>query len=199
MADDALPYCVATDLHIEGPTLRLCPLRRHDLISIMHWRNAQLDVLRQSDPLSEADQLRYWQTILLPDAQQRHPKQLLLAILKGELLIGYGGLVHIDWPAGRGEVSFLVSPRLASDTALYADIFKEFLVVLKQVAFGDLGFASLFTETYAIRPYHTAVLEAAGFKRTHEAEEPIIIGGRPVARLFHECSLPDAERQRDRT
>jgi RimJ/RimL family protein N-acetyltransferase len=121
-------------------------------------------VLRQAEPLTAAQQEGYFQRVVLPLFEQEQPGQLLFSLLhKGEL-IAYGGLVHISWPDGRAEVSFLVEPGRATDPKTYRQDFLAHLRLLGQVAFEGLKFNRLFTETYDIRPAHVAILEEAGFR-----------------------------------
>ena len=143
---------------------QLVPIRYEDRESIRAWRNAQLAVLRQPEPLSVAQQDAYFQRVVLPLFEQEQPNQLLFSLLYNGELIAYGGLVHISWPDCRAEVSFLVDPWRATDPATYRHDFLAHLRLLGQVAFEALKFNRLFTETYDIRPAHVAVLEEAEFR-----------------------------------
>lgn len=143
---------------------RLVPIRYEDREPIRAWRNAQLDVLRQAAPLTADQQEAYFQRVVLPLLEQEKPGQLLFSLLHNEELIAYGGLVHISWTDLRAEVSFLVEPTRAAEPATYRQDFRAHLRLLGQVAFEDLKFNRLFTETYDIRPAHIAILEEAGFR-----------------------------------
>ena len=143
---------------------QLVPIRYEDREPIRAWRNAQLEVLRQAEPLTAAQQEAYFQRVVLPLFEQEQPGQLLFSLLHNNELIAYGGLVHLSWPDGRAEVSFLVDPTRAADPATYRQDFRAYLRLLGQVAFEDLKFNRLFTETYDIRPAHVAILEEAGFR-----------------------------------
>ena len=121
-------------------------------------------MLRQAEALTAEQQEAYFQRVVMPLFDQEKPGQLLFSLLhKGEL-IAYGGLVHISWPDGRGEVSFLVDPVRAADADRYRQDFLAHLRLLGRVAFQELRFNRLFTETYDIRPAHVAILEEAGFR-----------------------------------
>ena len=143
---------------------QLVPIRYADREPIRAWRNAQLEVLRQAEPLTAAQQEAYFQRVVLPLFEQEQPGQLLFSLLHNNELIAYGGLVHLSWPDGRAEVSFLVDPTRAADPATYRQDFRAYLRLLGQVAFEGLKFNRLFTETYDIRPTHVAILEEAGFR-----------------------------------
>ena len=143
---------------------RLVPIRYEDREPIRHWRNAQLQVLRQAEPLTAAQQNAYFQRVVLPLFEQQQPDQLLFSLLHEDQLIAYGGLVHISWPDRRAEVSFLADPARAAQPETYRQDFQAHLRLLGQAAFDDLSFHRLFTETYDIRPAHVAILEEAGFQ-----------------------------------
>jgi len=167
--------------------VRLVSLRHQDLRAIMDWRNAQMAVLRQSEPLTPEGQERYWQTAVAPGFVAEQPGQILLSVLEGEGLVAYGGLVHIDWPSRRAEVSFLADPAVAADRDRYGGLFAAYLAALKRLAFDHLGLHRLFTETYDLRPYHVAVLEAAGFAPEGRMVDHVRIEGRFVDSLLHGC------------
>ncbi|GAB2717039.1 hypothetical protein GCM10011495_08460 [Hymenobacter frigidus] len=143
---------------------QLVPIRYEDREPIRAWRNAQLEVLRQAEPLTTEQQEAYFQRVVLPLFEQEQPGQLLFSLLYKNELIAYGGLVHLSWPDGRAEVSFLVDPTRAADPATYRQDFRAHLRLLGQVAFDGLKFNRLFTETYDIRPAHVTILEEAGFR-----------------------------------
>ena len=143
---------------------QLVPIRYDDREPVRAWRNAQLEVLRQAEPLTAEQQAAYFQRVVLPLFEQERPGQLLFSLLHDEQLIAYGGLVHISWPDGRAEVSFLADPGRAAEPATYRQDFRAHLRLLGQVAFEGLKLNRLFTETYDIRPAHVAILEEAGFQ-----------------------------------
>ncbi|HEX8507717.1 MAG TPA: GNAT family N-acetyltransferase [Hymenobacter sp.] len=143
---------------------RLVPIRYEDREPIRAWRNAQLQVLRQAEPLSAEQQDAYFQRVVLPLFEQEQPGQLLFSLLHHDELVAYGGLVHISWLDGRAEVSFLADPARAAEPATYRNDFLAHLRLLGQAAFEGLKFNRLFTETYDIRPAHVAILEEAGFQ-----------------------------------
>jgi len=154
---------------------------------IRQWRNAQMDVLRQKQPLTEDDQTSYYARCIWPTLVDRHPPNILLAFLEDERLIGYGGLVHISWPDQRAEVSFLLDPALASGASDYETRFSTFLLLLKQLAFEDLRLNRLWTETFASRAHHIAVLEANGFRPEGCLRRHVRIAGAWVDSLLHGC------------
>ena len=143
---------------------QLVPIRYEDREPIRAWRNAQLEVLRQAEPLTAEQQDTYFQRVVLPQFEQEQPGQLLFSLLQNDQLVAYGGLVHISWRDLRAEVSFLADPVRAAEPDTYRRDFRAHLRLLGQVAFAELKFNRLFTETYDIRPAHVAILEEVGFQ-----------------------------------
>lgn len=165
----------------------LTPIRERDIFCIKNWRNEQIDVLRQAKPLSDSDQITYYQDVVLPLFSQVRPEQLLFSFLYDGECIGYGGLVHIDWSKKWAEVSFLVDSVRACHAEVYKNDFTVFLSLIKYIAFHELRLEKLTGETYDIRSLHISILEANGFvleKRMKNARE---IKGRLVDSLFHGC------------
>ena len=74
----------------------------------MKWRNEQIYHLRQSELLTEESQERYFQDIVSKLFNQKEPDQLLFSFLKNDKIIGYGGLVHINWTDRNAEISFIM-------------------------------------------------------------------------------------------
>jgi RimJ/RimL family protein N-acetyltransferase len=151
------------------------------------WRNAQMDVLRQSSVISSLQQQSYFETKIWPEMDTLQPSNILMAYLLHDELIGYGGLVHISWEHLRAEVSFLTEPNRAKDAAIYANDQINFLSLMKMLAFDQLGFHRLFTETYDNRQQHIVNLEAAGFSREGVMHAHVRIDGRPVDSIIHGC------------
>lgn len=167
--------------------ITLVPIRQQDLFAVMRWRNAQIDVLRQAAPLTEADQQRYWDQVIEPAFHEAQPRQILVSVLEGEACVAYGGLVHIDWLSRRAEVSFLADTAISADEERHGQLFATYLRALKRVAFDQLGFHRLFTETYDIRPRHVRVLEESGFHAEGRMVDHVRIGERFVDSLIHGC------------
>jgi RimJ/RimL family protein N-acetyltransferase len=156
-----------------------------DIDSIRRWRNAQLDILRQVEPISCDEQVDYFIRHIWPDLGNSQPSNILVTYLVDLVPIGYGGLVHIDWTSKRAEVSFLVAPERAADPDTYETDFYRFLMLIQELAFQNIGLRKLYTETYDIRPHHIAVLEKAGFQRERVLREHISIAGKTVDSIIH--------------
>ena len=156
-----------------------------DIESIRQWRNAQMEVLRQTAVISPEAQEVYFAEQVWPDKSSTQPEQILLAIERDGSLIGYGGLVHIAWQDRRAEVSFLLAPPIEHAPEDRRIVFSNFLRLVQELAFKDLGLSRLWTETYAHRSSHLDTLEAAGFRREGCLRSHVIINNEYVDSLIH--------------
>lgn len=143
----------------------IVPIRNKDKFKIMEWRNQQIYHLRQSKLLTKKDQDLYFKNVVTKLFDEALPSQILFSYLKDDSLVGYGGLVNINWSDQRGEVSFLVDTALKKSVIKYNTYFSTFLFLIKQVAFDDLYFHRIYTETYEFRNKHIKILENNGFVR----------------------------------
>lgn len=170
---------------VEYEQYSIVPLREDDIFLIKSWRNAQMEVLRQKQHLTDSGQYLYYQNIIKPLFGQLLPQQILFSYLKRGICIGYGGLTNIDWESKRAEMSFLMDTKRIEDNELYDSEFSIFITLLKRVIFDDLEFNRLFTETYDIRPIHISVLEKNGFILEGIMKEHVIINNKFVDSLIH--------------
>ena len=154
---------------------------------VRQWRNAQIDILRQSRAITEQEQRKYFDHSVWNDLDALKPRQILFALRYEQMFIGYGGLVHIEWKDEHAEISFLLSPERLSSRESYRMDFSSFLSLLKEVAFSDLELHRLFTATYDIRPVHIKVLEQNGFVREGVIRRHKVIDGAPVDCVLHGC------------
>jgi len=172
-------------------SMTLTTLREADIQQIREWRNAQMDVLRQKAPIGAAEQRRYFQRVVVPGFTAEEPDMILMSLLREGQCCGYTGLTNLDWSARRAEVSFLVDPDRAARPVVYGEDFSSCLVMLKAIAFGELGLNRLFTETYDLRPQHIAVLESQGFELEGCMRDHVMIDGMPVDSLIHAALRED--------
>jgi SAM-dependent methyltransferase/RimJ/RimL family protein N-acetyltransferase len=162
-------------LPVERDGYRFVPLRRADIEALRTFRNAQIDVLRQAEPISPEQQRRWFDEQVRPAHASPRAPMLLASILgPGGDFLGYGGLTNIDWNAQRAEVSFLVDPQRAGDEDVYRADTTAFLAFLADWAFGALGLNRLFAETYAFRDSTIAMLEEAGFRHEGVLREHVV-------------------------
>src|SRR5687767_2986917 len=114
----------------------LVPIRDEDKFQIMQWRNEQIDILRQKRPLTREEQERYFVDVIEKLFTSEHPEQLLFSVLENKILIGYGGLVHIDWDSGNAEISFITATERNVRSDQFIQDWKCFLELVKTIAFG---------------------------------------------------------------
>lgn len=170
---------------LDDGLLQLRAVNRADIEDIRKWRNDQMDVLRQTKPISHEKQVQYFEEDIWPDLLRSEPNQILLAIEKQGELIGYGGLVHISWPYRRAEISFLLSPSLEKDSDVLYEYFTRYLALIQELAFKDLHLHRLTTETYANRAVHIKALEAAGHRNEGRLREHVFVKDSPMDSLLH--------------
>lgn len=163
----------------------IVPIRKEDLFLIKKWRNEQMDILRQNKPLTDQEQIAYYENIVIPCFSQVYPKIILFSYLNSNHCIGYGGLTNIEWLSKRAEVSFLLDTKRAINPVLYEKEFTSFIMFMKKVAFDDLEFNRIFTETYAFRHEHISLLEKNGFRFEGKMKQHAMINGTFVDSLLH--------------
>ena len=144
----------------------LVPIRDEDKYDILNWRNSQIDILRQQTPLTKEHQDNYFKTTIAKLFEDEQPKQILWSFLENGKLIGYGGLVHIDWKNKSAEISFLTDTSRNQTKEQFISDWYNYLSILKTIAQKHLIFNSIFTYAYDIRPNLYIALEKAGFKET---------------------------------
>jgi len=162
---------------------QLRPIHWNDRNAIREWRNAQIDVLRQQNPLSANEQDNYFSNLVLPQLTQEQPEQILFAFLEDSQLVGYGGFVHIVWSDRRAEVSFLTDVD-RSEQNIFSQDWSEYLKLLVKLA-RRIGFHKLTTETYSIRPELIEILEDFGFTQEGILRDHHLINGEPVDSYAH--------------
>lgn len=181
---------------------RLVAIRDEDKEKIRQWRNEQIDILRQKEPLTKEQQELYFKTVIANLFVKEKPEQVLFSVLENDTLIGYGGLVHIDWESRNGEISFI------NDTSRSGDQFvkdwKVFLRMLKEVASDELNFRKIYTYAYDVRPLLIKALTESSFLMEARLKDHIVIRGQyqdvVIHSLFlHRISLRSASPEDART
>lgn len=154
--------CIQKHTFSDGP-YSLSPIRDEDKYVIMQIRNEQMYHLRQSRPLTEADQERYFTEVIAALFDVEQPSQLLFSFFDNTEFVGYGGLVHIDWINRNAEISFVMKTEL--EEVHFETYWCAYLNLLEQIAFGEAGLHKIFTYAYDIRPHLYPALEKSGFQR----------------------------------
>ncbi|MEO8762216.1 MAG: GNAT family protein [Bacteroidia bacterium] len=153
----------------------LLPIRDEDKYAIMQWRNEQLDVLRQIEPLTKEKQEWYFENIVNKLFEEKKPSQLLFSFLENDVLIGYGGLVHIDWESRNAEISFLLSSEHNKNEIAFKKEWDVFLSLTTEIAFTELIFHKIYTYAYNIRDYYFEVMYKQDFVKEAQLREHILI------------------------
>lgn len=139
----------------------IVPIRMEDRYPIMKWRNEQIYHLRQPRPLTEKDQDNYFNSVVSNLFEQEQPNQILYSFLKNGKLIGYGGLVHINWVDKNAEISFLM--KTSQEEENFEVNWTVFLKLIEEVAFKELKMHKIYVFAFDLRPHLYDVLEKSDF------------------------------------
>jgi len=180
-------YRVLAGTHFSKNSYLIESIRMEDALPIMRWRNAQMDALRQKEPLSKDEQLSYFKKRVEQVFPSPSPDQILVRFTHKNKLIGYGGLVHIEWEDKRAEVSFLLETEIANDTEQYETHFRHFLGLLKELSFKHLNFHKITTESFAHRKNHVKIIESCGFTRDGVLRDQTQVDGQWVNAVVSSC------------
>lgn len=138
------------------------PIRFEDKWDIMKWRNDQIDILRQKEFLTEEMQNSYFNNVVKKLFNQNFPSQLLFSYFEKDNLIGYGGLVHINWDNLFAEISYLFKTELINEKN-YHRLTSCFLDLVYDVA-KDAKLHKIYTYGYDINEYRFTPLIDMDFK-----------------------------------
>jgi len=184
--------CLKKFENLSTEDIIITPIRFEDRILIRQWRNEQIYHLRQQGVLSEDEQDKYYKDKISPLFIEEQPSQLLFSIYRKGSLVGYGGLVHINWLDKYAEMSFLTKTEiLKNDNSEYGRILSIFISAMKNVLFDHLNFNRMFTETYSLRLEHIKILESNGFVFEGSQRKKILIDGEYHDSLFHSILKTD--------
>ena len=161
----------------------IVPLRYEDKFSIMRWRNEQIYHLRQARLLTNEDQQRYFDNVVAKLFDHPMPDQILFSYLEKSVCVGYGGLVHINWIDRNAEISFIMDTNLEKEH--FAEYWSNYLTMLKEVAFKDLGLHKIYTYAFDLRPHLYTVLEANGFARDATLKDHCFFEGKYKDVVIH--------------
>ena len=150
-------------LKLEVDEYSIGPIGLLDIEKIRIWRNGQMDVLRQKNEISKEEQINYFNQVVYPEILKDFPRQIIYSLYHANVLIGYGGLVHISWKDKRAEISFLIDTERKADLKLYEKDFETFILMTFKLAFDKLGLNRISGETYSFRSHHISIMEKMGF------------------------------------
>ena len=140
---------------------KIAPLRFNDRSDIMQWRNDQIIFLRQSELLTDDRQYKYFDKILRLHFDEDTPNQLLFSFFENDKLIGYGGLVHVDWKSKNAEISFILKTDL-NDEDQYFEKFTVYLQLISTLA-KEIPIHKIYTYGYDLSEYRFKPLIAESF------------------------------------
>lgn len=143
----------------------LCALKREHIFKLKEWRNAQMNILRQSEPLTDFDQEKWYSSL------EDDKTQVLFALITDNEFVGYCGLTNIDYGNKRAEISFLVETDRAKHKVIYRRDFLAVLYMLCEHGFDKIGLNRIFVNTYEFRKEHIKILEEFGFWKEAELRQ----------------------------
>jgi RimJ/RimL family protein N-acetyltransferase len=161
----------------------IVPIRFQDRFDIMKWRNEQMYHLRQNVPLTQEQQDLYFNTVVASLFGMERPGQIIFSYLENEECIGYGGLVHIDWVNLHAEISFIMNTRL--ETSSFEWHWKNYLLLIEELAFSELKLHKVFTYAYNLRPLLYTALEASGYTKEAILKEHCYFDGHFIDVVIH--------------
>ena len=179
-------YKALTQQTYKNGDFEIVPIRHADRFEIMQWRNEQMYHLRQNVLLTKTDQDKYFNNTIAQLFEEKQPEQLLFSYLKGDKLIGYGGLVHIDWVRGTAEISMIMETKLQKKH--FIEIWTIFLVLIKHVAL-NANLTEVYTFAYDLRPKLYVALEQSGFKMFDRIPKAVRVGSEQVDIVIHNFSF----------
>jgi RimJ/RimL family protein N-acetyltransferase len=156
--------------------MKLRTIENTDLESIRGWRNSQIDVLRQYKPITYNEQQEYFNNL------HKDSKQILFAI-ENKKLIGYCGLVNINYVYSTAEISFIADTYIKKSA--YETAFTFVLQELSNIAFNSLNLNKLWTETYEFRKDHINILESCKFIKDGTLREHVYKNGKRYDSIIH--------------
>ncbi len=161
----------------------IVPIRYEDRMDIMKWRNEQIYHLRQSKPLTEADQENYFNNVITKLFEEEQPNQILFSYLENDKCIGYGGLVHINWIDKNAEISFIMDTEMEEE---YFHInWSTFLSLIEEVAFKELGLHKIYVYAFDLRKHLYETLEANGYNKEAELKEHCLFEYKFISVIIH--------------
>ena len=150
----------------EFQNFKITPIRYKDRYEIMNWRNDQIAVLRQDNLLTQKEQNLYFESAIAKEFNLEKPNQILFSFFKKNKLIGYGGLVHVDWINQNAEISFLLKTDF-NNVGFYTQSFTAFLKLIEKLAF-NINMHKIYTYGYRTNEYRFSPLINSLFEKEVE-------------------------------
>ena len=176
-------YQCLTQKEFSNGEYKLVSIRFEDRYEIMKWRNEQIYHLRQKEPLTIEQQDAYFENVVDKLFYEEQPNQVLFSFLKNDELIGYGGLVHINWVDKNAELSFVMETNL--ENFMFEEIWSAYLVIIEKMAFENLNLHKIYTFAFDLRPNLYQVFEKNGLVLDARLNEHCIFNGRYLDVVIH--------------
>lgn len=169
-------------------------VNRHHLNFLKNIRNKQMDVLRQSKPLKNYDQRRWFRRVIKKADGNSKPENVhfmiyILGCPDKIILIGYCGLCHIDYKAKTAEISFLLAPEYENNDNFKEGVFDNYMEFMVDVIAPTLKLDRLWSECYEHREFMLKLLDkhlvCEGVKRKH-----VYRNNRIMDSVFHGVLIP---------
>jgi RimJ/RimL family protein N-acetyltransferase len=161
----------------------LTPIRYEDRYEIMQWRNEQLYHLRQKEPLTKQSQDFYFQKTVSKLFLEENPDQLLFSFFENNVLVGYGGLVHINWTNSNAEISFVMNTQREKED--FELLWSNYLELLELIAFDEIKLHKIYTYAFDVRPILYPVFEKKGFEKEAVLKEHCYFEGGFIDVIIH--------------
>ena len=136
-------------------------IKFEDIEQIRKWRNSSIKYLRQEHKITKKEQTLYFKKNVHEQTKLKKPKHILFGFKKDDILIGYGGLVHISWVNKNAELSFLLNPKFNGKT--YKIFFNKYINLLVNLSFNHYKLKKIYTQTYSYRKINIELLKKNKF------------------------------------
>lgn len=176
-------YKILKNQKFKFEDFEISPIRFEHRYQIMDWRNEQIIYLRQNNKLTKEEQDNYFKKIILKQFKLQRPSQILFSFYNQNKLIGYGGLVHINWIHKNAEISFLLKTELNKKNT-YHESFKTFLFLIEKVA-KSINLDKIFTYGYDISQYRFYPLIELNFLKEATLKKHKKINGKLIDILIY--------------
>lgn len=176
-------YKILENQKFKFEDFEITPIRFEHRYQIMDWRNEQINLLRQKNKLTKQEQDNYFKKIIFKQFQLKKPTQILFSFFYQNKLIGYGGLVHINWIHKNAEISFLLKPELNKKNT-YIESFKTFLFLIEKVAI-SINLHKIFTYGYDLFQYRFYPLIELNFHKEATLKKHKKINGKLIDILIY--------------
>ena len=176
-------YKILANQKFKFEDFEITPIRFEHRYQIMDWRNEQINLLRQKNKLTKQEQDNYFKKIIFKQFQLQKPTQILFSFFYQNKLIGYGGLVHINWIHKNAEISFLLKTELNKKNT-YHESFKIFLFLIEKVAI-SINLHKIFTYGYDLFQYRFYPLIELNFHKEATLKKHKKINGKLIDILIY--------------